>query len=59
MKQIEFDKEIFDKFKKCYTKAVEMKKETFIFRGEWLVSYAKYVIEYLEPKFYAKRKTKT
>ena len=51
MKQIEFDEKTFKGLKKCYAKAVEKGKETFIYKGEWLTSYAKYVIEFLETKF--------
>lgn len=37
------------RFKACYTKAVSKNKNMFTFLGrEYLVSYAKYVIEYLE-----------
>lgn len=49
---INFTKGTFSRFKKEYKKAVEEKKDTFIFDGnEFLVAYAKYVIEYLEMKF--------
>ena len=41
----------FKKFRKLYDEAVEAKKEQFEFEGEpVLVKWAKYVIEYLEPK---------
>ena len=44
--------EKFQEFKKLYEKAKAQSKESFIFEGqEILVSYAKYVIEYLETKF--------
>jgi len=39
----------FGEFKKLYNKAVEEKKEIFIFEGNEIVTnYAKYVIEYAE-----------
>lgn len=49
---INFDEDKFRRFKSAYKKALDDKKDSFIFEGgEWLVSYAKYVIEYLTPKF--------
>lgn len=41
--------ENIDEFKKLYDKAVKEKKEVFVFHGaDVLVTYAKYVIEYLD-----------
>ncbi len=52
MTQKYFTKDMLKKFKAAYQKAIEEKKDTFLFDGdEFLVSYAKYVIEYLESKF--------
>lgn len=35
----------------AYKKAIEIDQEVFVFKGrEFLVSYAKYLIEYLESK---------
>lgn len=46
---INFTKNKLIQFKKEYQKAIENKNESFIFNGnEFLVSYAKYLIEYLE-----------
>jgi hypothetical protein len=51
MTTINFDRIKLKALKKKYTEAVKDNKETFIFEGnEFLVSYAKYVIEYLENK---------
>ena len=42
-------------FKRDYLKAKEKKKESFVFNGEEvLVTYAKYVVEYLEKEVYKK-----
>lgn len=52
MKMINFDRNKLKDLKRHYKKALEAKKETFIFNGdEYLTSYAKYVIEYLESQF--------
>jgi hypothetical protein len=52
MNQIEFTKPKLKALKKQYEKARAEEKETFIFEGhEILVSYAKYMIEYLEGAF--------
>lgn len=54
--QIEFTAEKFKAFKKAYDKAITDKKDQFEFEGhEVLVSYAKYVIQYLTPKFDKKK----
>jgi hypothetical protein len=46
--EMEFDKQSLAKLKKAYNKAVKENKDTFVFEGqELLVSYAKYLIEYL------------
>jgi len=46
---IEFDKARLKRLKTAYNDTIEQKKESFIFEGrELLVSYAKYMIEYLE-----------
>tara|TARA_R110000868_G_scaffold173842_1_gene410255 strand:+ start:1043 stop:1201 length:159 start_codon:yes stop_codon:yes gene_type:complete len=49
---LEFSKEDFVRLKKEYDQAVSLDKEQFVFdKHILLVSYAKYLIEYLEPKF--------
>lgn len=49
---ISFDKRKFKLFKKAYAHARELKRGSFVFDdNEFLTDYAKYVIEYLEPKF--------
>lgn len=49
---IEFTPELFRAFKKAYQKAVNEKQGKFIWEGhEFLVTYSKYLIEYLEPRF--------
>ena len=46
---INFDKPKFEKFKKVYAKAIEDGKTKFVFEGkDILVTYAKYMIEYLD-----------
>ena len=48
-KTINFDALKLKEFKKHYNIALNDKKEIFIFEeNEYLVSYAKYLIEYLE-----------
>ena len=45
-----FDKSKYQKLQDCYDEAVKYKKEQFPFEGEiLLVSYAKYLLEYLKP----------
>lgn len=52
MKHIEFDKEKLKRLKHVYEKAIELQQDSFWFEGnEYLTSYAKYLIEYLETKF--------
>jgi len=42
----------FLELKMLYALAVAEQEDTFIWMGhEWLVSYAKYLIEYLQPRF--------
>lgn len=50
---IEFKtKASFQAFRRVYNKAVKDNKSEFMYSGyEFLTSYAKYVIEYVEPKF--------
>lgn len=46
-----WDKQILDEFEKAYNRAVENKESEFEFKNhEFLVSYAKYLIEYLKSK---------
>lgn len=50
-KMISWTRPMLERFKKEYQKAVAAKTDTFIFDGnEFVVSYAKYLIEYLETK---------
>ncbi len=52
MKKIEFDQDKFTKFKEDYNNAVKEGAESFFFDGnQFLVSYAKYLIEYLSPDY--------
>lgn len=54
-KQIEFTPELLEKLKEAYGLAIKNGKPLFIFNGsEWVTDYAKYVIEYLNNKFYGK-----
>lgn len=49
---VNFDKKKFLALKKAYNKAKKDNKKVFEFEGnQLLVDYAKYLIEYLEPKF--------
>jgi hypothetical protein len=49
---VEFTKEKLDRLIKVYQYAVRENKQTFWFEGhEYLVAYAKYLIEYLKNKF--------
>lgn len=42
----------YKRLKKTYDKALEEKKESFVFQGhELLVAYAKYLLEYLKSKY--------
>lgn len=50
--QIIFDVTTFKKFQKVYNQAVKDNQEQFEFEDKtFLVSYAKYVIEYLNSRF--------
>ena len=52
MKQLSWTKETFLKFQKAYKVALKGDCESFFFEeNAFLVSYAKYLIEYLEPQF--------
>lgn len=47
-----FTKTKFIRFVKLYKRAVKNKRDCFMFEEQsMLTSYAKYLIEYLEPKF--------
>lgn len=49
---ISIDKSRYTELKSLYAKAVTDKADSFKFMGESiLTSYAKYVLEYLKPKF--------
>lgn len=48
--QTTFDKEKYQELKEYYDMAKQQNKEQFVFYGEvLLVSYAKYLLEYLKP----------
>lgn len=50
-KTITFDRQELSNFKRSYTVAIRNKKDQFTFQGnQFLVSYAKYLIECLEIK---------
>ncbi len=52
MKMISFDKRKLKELKNLYNKAIKENKESFTYNGdEYLTSYAKYLIEYLETVF--------
>jgi len=49
---ISFNHPTYTRFKKVYQSAVRNNIEIFVFDGhEFLTAYAKYIIEYLKPKF--------
>jgi hypothetical protein len=51
MNWITWTPELFNKFKRHYNNAARNQAVSFNFEGqEFLVSYAKYLIEFLEPK---------
>jgi len=51
-KTINWTPEMLRRFKMAYKDAVAAKKDTFLFDGnEFVVSYAKYLIEYLDSIF--------
>jgi len=52
MSTITFDRPTYQRLKAEYQKSVKNQKEIFVFDGcEFLTDYAKYVLEYLKPKF--------
>ena len=52
MYTIQFTPQLYKELKSAYKKAVETKKEQFVFNGhEFLTNYAKYVLEYLGQYF--------
>lgn len=52
METITFTPELLEKLKREYKKAISKNIDTFLFEGnELLVSYTKYLIEYLETVF--------
>lgn len=54
---ITFDRPTYMKLKRAYNKARDENRESFTFEGhELLVSYAKYLIEYLEDRLHIPRK---
>ena len=57
MKQINFDPDKLAEFKKALSGAIAEKKEVFVFEEhEFLVSYARYLVEYLDTKVPSKVK---
>ena len=49
---VEFNEEVYRRFVKKYEDTVKNKRQSFMFgETEVLCDYAKYVIEYLKPKF--------
>lgn len=53
-KVIEWTPAMLKRFKVAYKKACENKQDTFVFNNnEFVTSYAKYLIEYLETRFVA------
>jgi hypothetical protein len=51
MKKISFTKQQFKVFKQSFKVALQKNKDSFIFEGnEFMTSYAKYLIEHLEPQ---------
>ena len=49
---ITFNHPTYQRFKNTYNTAVKDNVEMFVFDGhEFLTAYAKYVMEYLKPKF--------
>jgi hypothetical protein len=52
MKTVSFDEDKLSNFKRAYNNAKKEGKDIFIFDGnEFVLGYAKYMIEYLEGKF--------
>jgi hypothetical protein len=53
MVTLTWTKDKLKRFKKVYSKAVAENEESFFFEGnEFVTGYAKYLIEYLSPKFH-------
>lgn len=51
-KELHVTAEVYRRLQARYKQAVEANEETFVFDGyEFLTSYAKYLLEYLAPKF--------
>lgn len=51
VKQVSFDRPTLERFKQRVRTAIGLGQDTFLFDGdEYVVSYALYVIEYLEQK---------
>lgn len=49
---VSFTAEQFMQFKLAYSRAVVQQRDSFVFEGNvYLVTYAKYVIEYLKKQF--------
>ena len=49
--RMKMDKQMFDRFKELYKEAVELGQEAFTYDGQIvLTAYAKYLIEFYEPK---------
>ena len=56
MNYISWTKPMLKAFKIAYDKAIKEKLESFYFENnEYFTSYAKYIIEYLEPQFLNKK----
>jgi hypothetical protein len=52
MTTVNFDYAMLQRFKRAFKKATKESKEVFIFEGnEFVIGYAKYLIEYLEEQF--------
>lgn len=48
---VEFDRQKLDRLKQRYNEAVKNGEELFVFEGgEYVIGYAKHVIEYLEQR---------
>ncbi len=49
---VEFTKQSFSQFKRVYRRTIKAKRQSFMFENKkFLTDYAKYVVQYLEPKF--------
>lgn len=52
MEYIDFTPQKIKRFKRLYEKALKDQQESFYFEGkEVLTTYAKYIVEYVEPVF--------